>query len=329
MTRGFSETAWRRFGRDRTYVTETATGHPLGYRDNATGDLVPESADTLRLLREWVESSAITEERPSAVVEGSRAVVDQLPSRLGSGATQPGESSLTDACDGELLHELDEPASPADPGRIDWTDLSGHRPGEGARAKAEAELAARRANAGRFRTWAGRVLDVHTDERAWRIGAAAEESVGKELETLTPHGWRALHSVPVGAGESDIDHILIGPGGVITVNTKHHPDANVWVTSKQVRINGNYVPYLRNSRHEATRASRLLSREVGFPVPTLSCLVFRLREGKITLKEDPVDVLVLRATRAAKTIRSRTGILSPGEVEQLFEVARRSTTWTA
>jgi hypothetical protein len=170
---------------------------------------------------------------------------------------------------------------------------------------------------------------VHTDERSWRVGAAAEETVGKELETLRDRGWYVLHSIPVGKGESDIDHLLIGPGGVITVNSKHHPDGSVWVTSGQIRVNGKYVPYLRNSRYEAARVSRILGKEVGFPVPTIPCLIFRLRDGKLTIKEAPADVLVLRATKAAKAIRGRTGTLNLGEAEQVFEAARRSTTWSS
>jgi len=39
--------------------------------------------------------------------------------------------------------------------------------------------------------------------------------------------WRVLHSVPLrdarGAVRGDIDHVLIGPPGVVTINTKHHP----------------------------------------------------------------------------------------------------------
>jgi hypothetical protein len=159
------------------------------------------------------------------------------------------------------------------------------------------------------------------------VGAAAEETVGKELETLRDRGWHVLHSIPVGKGESDIDHLLIGPGGVITVNSKHHPDGNVWVTSGQVRVNGSYVPYLRNSQYEAARVSRILGKVVGFPVPTISCLIFRLRDGKLTIKASPVDVLVLRATKAAKAISGRTGVLNLGEIEQVYEAARRSTTW--
>jgi Nuclease-related domain len=50
-------------------------------------------------------------------------------------------------------------------------------------------------------------------------GASAEEHVGGLLEQLA--GWRVIHDASVGRG--NIDHILIGPAGVFTVETKSHP----------------------------------------------------------------------------------------------------------
>lgn len=302
VERGYSEKLWRRYGHDRTYVATASDGLPLGYRDNKTGDLVPVSADTIVELSRWAKGSEGQGVSSREVAQAVRVSED--------------EPEVSDS-----VVSLDEPIA------VPWEDLSGHEAGQAARAKANEELAERRARLGRFRTWAGRVLDVHTDERAWRVGAAAEETVGRELESLRDSGWRVLHSVTVGAGASDIDHVLIGPGGVITVNSKHHPNGNVWVIRNQVRVNGRYVPYLRNSRHEAARAARILSQAVGFPVLATPCLIFRLGDGKFTMKEDPLDVLVLRATKAAKAIRARSGILNLGEIEQVYEAARRSTTW--
>jgi len=52
-------------------------------------------------------------------------------------------------------------------------------------------------------------------------GASAEEHVGGLLEQLSGREWRVLHDASLGHG--NIDHILIGPGGVFTVETKSHP----------------------------------------------------------------------------------------------------------
>jgi Nuclease-related domain len=50
-------------------------------------------------------------------------------------------------------------------------------------------------------------------------GATAEEHVGSLLEQLA--GWRVIHDASMGHG--NVDHVLIGPAGVFTVETKSHP----------------------------------------------------------------------------------------------------------
>ena len=52
-------------------------------------------------------------------------------------------------------------------------------------------------------------------------GATGEEQVGSLLEELAGSGWRVIHDVTLGHG--NVDHILIGPAGLFTVETKSHP----------------------------------------------------------------------------------------------------------
>lgn len=52
-------------------------------------------------------------------------------------------------------------------------------------------------------------------------GAAGEEHVGSLLDGLEGEGWQAIHDASFGRG--NVDHILIGPAGVFTVETKSHP----------------------------------------------------------------------------------------------------------
>src|SRR5262245_42790688 len=53
------------------------------------------------------------------------------------------------------------------------------------------------------------------------LGATGEEHVGALLGQLSHSGWRVIHDASLGRG--NVDHILIGPGGVFTVETKSHP----------------------------------------------------------------------------------------------------------
>lgn len=52
-------------------------------------------------------------------------------------------------------------------------------------------------------------------------GASGEEQVGALLERMAEHGWRVIHDASFGRG--NVDHILIGPPGILTIETKSHP----------------------------------------------------------------------------------------------------------
>ena len=207
-------------------------------------------------------------------------------------------------------------------------DLALQRPGEGARLRAEEELAEMRSRT-RVGTVIARTLDWKTDERAWRVGADGEKTVGARLERLRSYGWRVLHSVPVGKKGSDIDHVLIGPGGVYTINTKNHPGKKVWVGKHAIRVDGRSVSYLRNSRFEADRASDLLSAVAGFLVVTRPAIVF-LTGGLITdltIKQRPDDVLIFSRADVPRAFRQASKRLTSDQVEYLYEIARRRSTW--
>jgi hypothetical protein len=54
----------------------------------------------------------------------------------------------------------------------------------------------------------------------WLQGARGEERVGAVLEGLAEQGWVAIHDVSLGRG--NVDHVLVGPGGIFAIETKSH-----------------------------------------------------------------------------------------------------------
>jgi hypothetical protein len=61
-----------------------------------------------------------------------------------------------------------------------------------------------------------RVVGANLDRR--ERGNRAEIDVGAILDGMARDGWLALHDVDTGRG--NIDHVAIGPGGLLTVETK-------------------------------------------------------------------------------------------------------------
>jgi hypothetical protein len=307
---------WRRYGKDRLYVT-AADGTRLGYRD---------------LL---AEADHITE--PARVSEFGAIVTAWLtgPDSIGSGPAVPSTDDV-----GVPEHRA-EPAVPLDnaiaptPVELEpvadaeplvaaaWEDLAQRRAGAMAREQA---LALK--EAAPVRTFVARMLAVHTEERAWRIGADGEERVAAQLAKLARKDprWQSLHAIPVGEDGSDIDHLVVGPGGVFSLNAKHHPGGRVWVGGNTLMINGQRQPYIRNSRHEAARATRLLTDACGFPV-FVTGLVVPVGANDITIKTAPADVHVVNRMRLVRWLRERPVVLPDTQTEAIFDTARRSTTW--
>ncbi|HEX5592075.1 MAG TPA: nuclease-related domain-containing protein [Solirubrobacterales bacterium] len=64
------------------------------------------------------------------------------------------------------------------------------------------------------------------DYDSWAQGAVGEEVVGGILEGLAAEGWHVIHDVSFGRG--NIDHIVVGPGGIYTIETKSRA-GKVWL----------------------------------------------------------------------------------------------------
>lgn len=298
---------WKRYGKDRLYVN-TSDGTRVGWLDLHSGETTVE----LDELREAFDA-AVAQHRPSGTSAPTPAAqeLEQASSELVPAAPTP-RVSRPPTAEPEVAPE------------VPWTDYALNRAGEAARARALAEK-----EAAPVRTLAARLLRVHTDERAWRIGADGEEKVAAQLARL-PEPWRSVHAIPIGDRGSDIDHVAIGPAGVYSINSKHHPDARIWVRGDTFKIDGRNQPYVRNARYEAKRVSAILSRATGIPLMTTGVVAVVGARGGFDVKSQPTDgaVVVLGRRDLRRWLQRRAPILTDEQVEILFEAARRSTTWS-
>lgn len=282
---------WKRFGHDRLYVSLAGApeGDQLGYRDLLTGADHPTRPTDAPLLA--AAADAWSEVEPAAA--------PPTPT-------------------GDVTHAAPSPTP--------WRDLSLNGPG----ASAQTEALAKRAEAP-VKTTLARVLRVHTDERAWRVGAKGERLVAEQLDKLVRRDrrWTAIHAIPVGSRGTDIDHLVIGPGGVFSLNTKHHPDADVWVGGDTFMVNGTRTPYVKRSRSEAQRATRLLSQALGRPVPVTGLIVPVGCNAPIKVKTAPRDVYVVTRRDLVSWFSALGQVWTETDLTAIWEAARRSTTWSS
>lgn len=139
-----------------------------------------------------------------------------------------------------------------------------------------------------------------------------------------PEGWHVLDSVAVG-DRGTIDHVVIGPAGVFTLNTKHHPGGRIWLAENAFMVDCHKTHYLRNSRFEARRASALLTAAAGCLVAVEPIIV--VVGADITRKADPDGVHVVYREALTRWLLKRPTRLTPETVDLVFAHARSSATW--
>jgi hypothetical protein len=314
---------WRRYGKDRLYVTG-ADGVKLGWRDLLSGG-------------DHVETAERVSEYVTAVVAWLASDDAPLTLRAGLAPAVPGQRSAPGQPAAGVVPESPvavepEPRVIADPAPTLGTDAPAEPTSEDLATRRAGAMAREKATslkqAAPVRTLFTRALGIHTEERAWRIGADGEQMVAAQLARLAGKDprWRFLNAVPIGENGSDIDHVVVGPGGVYTLNAKHHPGGSVWVGGNTFMVNGQRHPYIRNSRHEAERASRLLTSACGFPV-VATAVVVPVGAADFTVKEPPKDVYVVNRMALRDWLRRRPVTLTDEQIDAVYAVARRSTTW--
>ncbi|MFJ8430320.1 nuclease-related domain-containing protein [Kitasatospora sp. NPDC094019] len=298
---------WRRAGKDRLYVNLAGTrGQEVAWLDCPTGvvtitDAAHESA-ALHRIRDWCRTCG-RPIPPLTVVHKlsptSTATPPQVPPRPTSPPT----------------------VLPALPLLTVDDDLASNRPGEGVRGMIKADESKRK--------WLVRVAAKLSGDDLTRSelskGLHGEQLVGGLLDQLRAYGWYVLHAVPLPSG-ADIDHVVIGPPGVFTVNTKHHPNATVWVGDKRLTVNRNSYPYIEKSLLEGSRTAELLRRWCGLAVPVHPVIAV-VGTRTLTHSGSP-GVDVVDGSRIADTLGSRPPILEPHRAAALFDIARRRSVWS-
>jgi hypothetical protein len=152
---------------------------------------------------------------------------------------------------------------------------------------------------------------VSRDTRAWRDGASGERATARLLRRLHRHGYAVFHDVAIPGTPANADHLLIGPPGVILVDSKRYtgqvtqtPDGRVW---------HNHYPMdhtLRSLRLE----THAISRALGVRVRPVMCVhQAQVADGGLVAG----DVEILPAGWLPSMLRNRQQQLGEADVATL------------
>jgi hypothetical protein len=163
------------------------------------------------------------------------------------------------------------------------------------------------------------------EARSWYWGAVGEMRVARALAKLGPE-WHVLHSIPVGTRGADIDHLVIGPGGVTTLNTKNHAGRDVWVAGSVLMVNGQHERYLRNAAHEAARVARHLAQAVGHEVPVNAAVVL-VAPRRLTIRRAPEGAAVVTDAQLRRWLTKQARSFGADDAARLAAAAAEPATW--
>jgi len=279
---------WKRWGKHRTYLNG-ADETRLGFYDHQTGELSVEVDSARAELEAWVSQNTtehVAAEAIPAVVEAAPLIAAGAPTRASGRHAQ---TPVLDRMSRPLSSLYDVPGALA--------------------LKKAATLPAEQAE-------------------PWLMGAAGEQAIAATLTGL-PATWFSLHSIPLGDPDSpsgDLDHLVIGPGGVYVINSKHHPGQVVFVKGDMVLVARHAQPYIAAARRDAMTTAVRLSAAIGTPVTVTPVIAF-VGADEVVIKFPPRDAILTTRGQVLDALTRRRTSMDAATIAAIVEAAQQSSTW--
>jgi hypothetical protein len=154
---------------------------------------------------------------------------------------------------------------------------------------------------------------------AWQRGAGGERRTARLLSQLEQYGWAVLHDLAIPGSRANLDHLVIGPGGVFVIDSKQYR-GRLQLDSSGRLWHGRYplAPTLRAVSWEADQAAQVLP-DPGVAVrPIMAVHGAQVPRGKVVVDGIPV----VSAKRLPNMLRQLPAVLRPERVASLVNQAR-------
>ena len=157
------------------------------------------------------------------------------------------------------------------------------------------------------------------DAIAWRRGAVGERRTARLLAPLERHGWAVLHDLALPGSRANLDHLVIGPGGVFVIDSKQYR-GRLQLDGSGRLWHGRYplAPTLRAVSFEADQAAQILPDPGVVVLPVVAVHGAQVPWGKVVI--DGVPVVLAR--RLPSMLRQLPAVLGPERVADLADQAR-------
>ncbi|MDQ1727818.1 MAG: hypothetical protein QOK14_1863, partial [Frankiaceae bacterium] len=165
-----------------------------------------------------------------------------------------------------------------------------------------------------------------SEKRDVDLRARSEHLVTARLRLLESAGWRTVHAIPIGTAGCNVDHLVIGPGGVFALSVFRERATNVWAKGSTIIVDGGRQDWIHDASFVAGRAARMLSTRCEFAVRVQPVVVV-VDALRLTVEGDNGGVQVTNRTRLLSWIESHERRLSEDEIDVIEDTARHPETW--
>jgi Nuclease-related domain len=154
---------------------------------------------------------------------------------------------------------------------------------------------------------------------AWRHGAAGERRTARLLAPLERHRWAVLHDLAVPGSRANLDHLVIGPGGVFAIDSKQYR-GRLQLDAVGKLWHGRYplAPAVGAASWEADQAAQVLPDPGMAVVPIVAVHGAKVPWGKVVIDGVPV----VSARRLPSMLCQLPVVLEPERVAWLTAQAR-------
>jgi hypothetical protein len=156
-------------------------------------------------------------------------------------------------------------------------------------------------------------MGARPSTEAWRIGAEGERLTARALQEL-PASYRVQHDLAMPGSKANIDHVVTGPTGVFTVETKNYK-SGVTITNGRVFGSGRSLDHVVQ---QARRQAAVIAAKTGTAVTPIVCV----HGGRVTIKgrsQQPIvdGVRFCSGRRLCEIISNHPAALSEGDIREI------------
>ena len=156
--------------------------------------------------------------------------------------------------------------------------------------------------------------------------AALGEIAGAALLAELPPGWAVFHAVPMAGRGQDIGHIVVGPGGVFVISTRHHRGQYAWVGGSVLLVSGQETDYLAGAESEAEWVTTLIRGRMPLREPARGVIAL-VGPRHIAIRRGPRRVTVLDARTLRGWLLAVPEVLSAADAREVVALLDDPAVW--